>query len=72
MKGLDLGALTKALAKNKYALLVLCVGLGLLLLPRRASDGGAPAETAAAYSATVAKNRILMCSPLSRIRPGAP
>ena len=52
MKGLDLGALTKALAKHKYALLVLCVGLGLLLLPRRTSDGAAPAETAAAYSAS--------------------
>ena len=38
MKGPDLGALTKALAKNKYVLLVLCVGLGLLLLPRRAAE----------------------------------
>ena len=38
MKGPDLGALTKALAKNKYVLLVLCVGLGLMLLPRRTAE----------------------------------
>ena len=38
MKSLDLGALTKALAKNKYVLLVLCVGLGLLLLPRQSAE----------------------------------
>lgn len=44
MKSLDLTALTKALAKNKYVLLVLCLGLGLLLLPRR---GGDSLETAA-------------------------
>ena len=46
MKALDLSALTKALAKNKYVLLVLCLGLLLLLLPRR--SGTAPtAQTAA-------------------------
>ena len=50
MKGPDLGALTKALAKNKYVLLVLCVGLGLMLLPRRTaetsySETAAPAAT---------------------------
>ena len=49
MKGPDLGALTKALAKNKYVLLVLCAGLALLLLPRRAADGAGSAE--AAYEA---------------------
>ena len=38
MKSPDLGALTRALAKNKYVLLVLCVGLGLLLLPKRTSE----------------------------------
>ena len=48
MKSLDLTALTKALAKNKYVLLVLCLGLGLLLLPRR---GGDSLETAAAPAA---------------------
>ena len=53
MKGPDLGALTKALAKNKYVLLVLCVGLGLMLLPRRTSEtalstaGSAAADTGA-------------------------
>ena len=38
MKSLDPGAMMKALAKNKYVLLVLCVGLGLLLLPRRTTE----------------------------------
>ena len=37
MKALDLTALTRALAKNKYVLLVLCIGLLLLLLPRRSA-----------------------------------
>ena len=49
MKGPDLGALTKALAKNKYVLLVLCAGLALLLLPRRTADLSGSAE--AAYEA---------------------
>ena len=48
MKSLDLTALTKALAKNKYVLLVLCLGLLLLLLPRR---GGGSLETAASAPA---------------------
>ena len=48
MKELDLGALTKALAKNKYVLLLLCLGLALLLLPRRsASPAAAEAASAA-------------------------
>ena len=51
MKSLDLSALTRALAKNKYVLLVLCLGLLLLLLPRRsgstAAAPGAPARAAA-------------------------
>ena len=38
MKVPDPGALKKALSKNKYVLLVLCAGLGLLLLPKRASE----------------------------------
>ena len=51
MKTLDLTALTKALAKNKYVLLVLCLGLLLLLLPRRGTD---EASTASARTATAA------------------
>ncbi len=51
MKSLDLTALTRALAKNKYALAVLCVGLLLLLLPRRSEPAPAaqtePRQTAA-------------------------
>ena len=46
MKALDLSALTKALAKNKYVLLVLCAGLGLLLLPKRASEPAFSASNA--------------------------
>lgn len=42
MKALDLTALTGALKKNKYVLLVLCLGLLLLLLPRRSATE--PAE----------------------------
>jgi len=37
MKSLDLTALTRALAKNKYVLAVLALGLLLLLLPRRSA-----------------------------------
>ena len=48
MKGLDLGALKKALTKNKYVLLVLCAGLALLLLPKR----GGVAESASAEAQT--------------------
>ncbi len=50
MKTLDLGAAAKALAKNKYVLAVLVLGLVLLLLPRAAgtngtaSGAGAPLE----------------------------
>ena len=52
MKSLDLGALTKTLAKNKYVLLVLCVGLGLLLLPRRTANESASTATGAAPAAS--------------------
>ena len=45
MKSLDPGAMMKALAKNKYVLLVLCVGLGLLLLPRRTTEADRTAAT---------------------------
>ena len=45
MKSLDLTALTRTLTKNKYVLLVLCLGLLLLLLPRRGTEA---AETVAA------------------------
>ena len=37
MREIDLSAAAKALSKNRCVLLILCVGLGLLLLPRRAS-----------------------------------
>ena len=47
MKSLDLTALTKTLAKNKYVLLVLCLGLLLLLLPRRGGDSLEAAAPAA-------------------------
>ena len=49
MREIDLGAVTKALAKNRSVLLILCVGLGLLLLPRRAAGkDNADREDAAA------------------------
>ena len=51
MKALDLSALTKALAKNKYVLAVLCLGLLLLLLPRRSGTTDAAQTTAARQSA---------------------
>ena len=51
MKALDLSALTKALAKNKYVLAVLCLGLLLLLLPRRSETADAAQTTAARQSA---------------------
>ncbi len=54
MKSLDLTAFTKALAKNKYVLLALCLGLGLLLLPRRSAGA---AETAATAAAAPAQSR---------------
>ena len=50
MKALDLSALTKALAKNKYVLLVLCLGLLLLLLPRRSGTADAAQTPAARQS----------------------
>ncbi len=52
MKDLDLAAIGAALKKNKYVLLVLCLGLALLLLPRRAASETltAPAATAAPAS----------------------
>ena len=41
MKTLDFTELTKTLAKNKFVLLALCLGLLLLLLPRKtAADTG--------------------------------
>ena len=46
MKVPDPGALKKALVKNKYVLLVLCAGLGLLLLPKRASEPAFSASNA--------------------------
>ncbi len=43
MKGLDLTRPAKALAKNKYVLFVLALGLFLLLLPRSSPGTAAPA-----------------------------
>ena len=45
MKTNDATALVRALTKNKYVLAVLCLGLLLLLLPRR-SEGGTTAAGA--------------------------
>ena len=39
MKTNDAAALVRALTKNKYVLAVLCLGLLLLLLPRRSGGG---------------------------------
>lgn len=48
MKTLDLSGLGRAMIKNKYVILVLCLGLALLLLPRRSGGSqignGAPME----------------------------
>ena len=40
MKTTDAAGLVRALTKNKYVLAVLCLGLLLLLLPRRSGDSG--------------------------------
>ena len=48
MKTLDLSDLTKTLAKNKFVLLAVCLGLLLLLLPRKdTADAGSGAPMAA-------------------------
>ena len=49
MKTLDLSGLGRTLTKNKYVLLVFCLGLLLLLLPRKgaAADPGTGAPMAA-------------------------
>ena len=52
MKEHEPGALLRTIAKNKYVLLVLCVGLGLLLLPRR--SGSADSITAERGTAAAA------------------
>ena len=49
---MKLPELTKVLAKNKYALLLLCLGLALLLLPRRS---GSAVSAASAPSAAAAE-----------------
>ena len=67
MKGPDLGALTKALAKNKYVLLVLCVGLGLLLLPRGAGTRESESGTAAASGLPMAASGIPLDAECARI-----
>lgn len=51
MRTLDFGKLAAALARNKYVLLVLALGLLLLLLPR---SGAAAAAKPAAAEATAA------------------
>ena len=51
MKALDLSALTRALATNKYVLAVLCLGLLLLLLPRRSANTDTAQSTSARAAA---------------------
>ena len=67
MKSLDLGALTKALAKNKYVLLVLCLGLGLLMLPRRTAAAAAETKSAAATGDPLAASGIPLGEECGRI-----
>lgn len=68
MKELDLSALTKALAKNKYVLLVLCVGLGLLLLPQRGGESSdSPAGAPAASGLPMAASGIPLDTECGRI-----
>ena len=57
MKSLDLSALSKALTKNKFVLLALCLGLLLLLLPRRS-------ESASSVPATQIKSAASAGDPL--------
>ena len=48
MKTLDLSGLGGMLAKNKYVILTLCLGLALLLMPRKSStEAGSGAPMAA-------------------------
>ena len=51
MKSLDLGGLGRSLAKNKYVILALCLGLALLLLPRK-SGGSDPTGIGAPMAAS--------------------
>ena len=67
MKSPDLSALTKALAKNRYVLLVLCVGLGLLLLPRGAEKRDAAAPAAAGAGAPMQASGIPLDTECARI-----
>ena len=48
---MKLPELTKALAKNKYVLLLLCLGLALLLLPRRSGNAVSAASAPSAAAA---------------------
>ena len=52
MKTNDAAALVRALTKNKYVLAVLCLGLLLLLLPRRSGGGTETAGTGDPLSAS--------------------
>lgn len=52
MKTNDATALVRALTKNKYVLVVLCLGLLLLLLPRRSSNSTETAGTGDPLSAS--------------------
>ncbi len=67
MKSPDLGALTKALTKNKYVLLVLCVGLGLLLLPRGAEKPAAAPSSAAGTGTPMEASGIPLDTECTRI-----
>ena len=48
---MKLPELTKSLAKNKYVLLLLCLGLALLLLPRRSGNAVSAASAPSAAAA---------------------
>ena len=48
MKTLDLTSLTNSLAKNKFVLLTLCLGLLLLLLPKKSGESGGAGDPMAA------------------------
>jgi len=67
MKEIDLSALTKALSKNRWILLMLCVGLGLLLLPRRTAETDSAAQQTAAPGMPMAASGIPLDTECTRI-----
>ena len=67
MKELDLRAITRSLANNRSILLVLCVGLGLLLLPRRTAGSSGSAAKADAQGLPMAASGIPLDTESERI-----